>query len=255
MRDYAKVSPQFWTGATGKSLRGDPEAVIVAMYLMTSPHANMIGLYHLPILYIAHETGLSIEGASKGLRRCIEGGFCSYDEASEHVFVHEMARFQIGEALDVKDKRCKGVDNELEKAPEGALQQAFREKYASAFHLAPSKGLPRGKQAPTKPRAGTGAGAGKSTRGKRAQTPLPENFAVSDRVKTWAAGKGFDRLDDHLESFRAKCQAKGYAYADWDSAFMEAIREDWAKLRQMNGANGHTPPVVGTPRQRRELGT
>lgn len=95
----------------------------------------------------------------------------------------------------------------------------------------------------------------KRTRGKRAQTPLPENFAVSDRVKTWAAGKGFDRLDDHLESFRAKCQAKGYAYADWDSAFMEAIREDWAKLRQMNGANGHAPPVVGTPRQRRELGT
>ena len=29
----------------------------------------------------------------------------------------------------------------------------------------------------------------------------------------------------------------GYAYADWDSAFMEAVRENWAKI----GANGSAP--------------
>ena len=57
MRDYAKVSPHFWTGTTGKKLRSSPEAVIVAMYLMTCPHANMLGLYYMPLLYVAHETG------------------------------------------------------------------------------------------------------------------------------------------------------------------------------------------------------
>lgn len=73
---------------------------------------------------------------------------------------------------------------------------------------------------PTKPEA------------KKRKTPMPENFGISDQVRTWAAGKGFGDLDQHLESFKDKCQANGYTYVNWDAAFMEAIRGDWAKLRQ-----------------------
>lgn len=62
------------------------------------------------------------------------------------------------------------------------------------------------------------------------KSAMPNDFSVSDRVKAWAVEKGHDRLDQHLESFRAKATAKGYTYADWDAAFMEAIRENWAKL-------------------------
>ena len=69
MRDYAKVSPHFWVGKTGKQLKKNPEALVVAMYLMTNPHANMLGLYYMPQMFIAHETGLTLEGASKGLQR------------------------------------------------------------------------------------------------------------------------------------------------------------------------------------------
>jgi hypothetical protein len=77
MRGYSVVAPQFWIGDTGKALKkAGSEAVIVGLYLMTSPHANMLGLYYLPEVYIAHETGLGIEGTSKGLKGCIEAGFC-----------------------------------------------------------------------------------------------------------------------------------------------------------------------------------
>lgn len=61
-------------------------------------------------------------------------------------------------------------------------------------------------------------------------TSLPDDFSLSDRVKTWAAEKGHTRLDEHLEAFKGKAQAKGYTYADWDAALMNAIRDDWAKL-------------------------
>src|SRR5690625_3120250 len=105
MRDYGKVAPQFWTGSTGKELRAHGhEAVIVGLYLMTSPHANMIGLYYLPVLYIAHETGLGLEGARKGLQRACEAGFCTYDDTSEYVFVHAMARFQIAHSWKPADR-------------------------------------------------------------------------------------------------------------------------------------------------------
>ena len=62
------------------------------------------------------------------------------------------------------------------------------------------------------------------------KTTLPEGFTISDRVRSWAAEKGHMRLEQHLESFRAKATANGYTYADWDAAFMEAIRGNWAKL-------------------------
>lgn len=62
------------------------------------------------------------------------------------------------------------------------------------------------------------------------KTTLPMDFGVSDRVRAWAAEKGHSNLEGHLESFKGKAKAKGYEYVDWDSAFMEAIRENWAKL-------------------------
>ncbi|WP_426355645.1 hypothetical protein ACN9MD_09630 [Stenotrophomonas maltophilia] len=77
-----------------------------------------------------------------------------------------------------------------------------------------------------------GKGEKKEHPRKRApsRSAMPNGFSISERVRAWAAEKGHDRLDQHLESFRAKATAKGYTYADWDAAFMEAIRENWAKL-------------------------
>ena len=65
---------------------------------------------------------------------------------------------------------------------------------------------------------------------RKPKTAPPENFGVSERVQTWAAGKNFDRLDQHLESFLSKIRKHDYRYVDWDEAFMEAIRENWARL-------------------------
>lgn len=76
---------------------------------------------------------------------------------------------------------------------------------------------------------------------KRPKKAPPDDFEVSERVRAWAQERGFDHLQQHLEAFLRKCRANGYAYADWDSAFMEAIREDWAKLRGRT-ANGAAPP-------------
>ena len=136
MRDYSKISPQFWIGRTGKALRNaGPEATIVALYLMTCPHANMLGLYYLPLVFVAHETGLGFEGASKGLRRAIEAGFCRYDEASEVVWVVEMARYQIADSLKDKDLRIKGVQNEYDALPENPYLSDFFERYGSAFRM------------------------------------------------------------------------------------------------------------------------
>jgi uncharacterized protein YdaU (DUF1376 family) len=70
---------------------------------------------------------------------------------------------------------------------------------------------------------------------KKKPTPIPAGFSISDHVREWAVKKNMNRLDEHLENFISSCQAKGYEYLDWDAAFMNAIRQNWAKV----GGNGN----------------
>ena len=181
MREYAKLSPTFWTGETGKALRKrGSEAVIVALYLVSAPGSNMLGLYYQPILYMAHETGLGINGATKGLQACIEVGFCEYDGETEMVFVKEMAAWQIADDLKPNDLRCRGIQKDYDALPDNPFLEAWYLRYCQAFHLTnrrvgsreptlfdepPKQGPTEAPsqaplQAPSKPGAGTGAGTG-----------------------------------------------------------------------------------------------
>jgi len=151
MRDYAKVAPQFWTGTTGRAIKAaGRDTQVVALYLITAPSSNMIGLYYLPLPTLCHEVGISPRAARRALGRLAELRFASYDPATEHVFVHEMARFQMEESLKPGDKRIPGAINELRAVRAPNFVREFQTKYASAFHLhngigsplqAPSEGL------------------------------------------------------------------------------------------------------------------
>jgi len=66
---------------------------------------------------------------------------------------------------------------------------------------------------------------------RKQKVPMPDDFAISEKVALWAKENNFDRLNDHLDAFKRKAEMNGYRYVNWDLAFMEAIREDWAKLR------------------------
>jgi hypothetical protein len=61
-------------------------------------------------------------------------------------------------------------------------------------------------------------------------TFLPDDFKISDRVKKWAQDRNQNHLQEHFDSFILKCKSKKYKYADWDAAFMNAIRDNWANI-------------------------
>ena len=141
-----------WHGKTVKDLRKKgAKALLVGLYLMTSPQSNWLGLFSQPVLYMAHETGLGLEGAMEGLQSCIEVGFCSYDEESEMVWVREMAKYQIAGNLSAKDLRCKGVQKDYDALPDNPFLSAFFDKYAESLKLTKKRGLRDSEQAPSKP--------------------------------------------------------------------------------------------------------
>ena len=73
---------------------------------------------------------------------------------------------------------------------------------------------------------------------RTSKKPIPDNFTIAESVKTWAAEKGYTDLELHFEAFRSKAIANDYRYADWDQAFMCAIRGDWARLRGVGKGAG-----------------
>jgi hypothetical protein len=136
VRAYGKVTPAFWTGRTGRRIRAaGPAAQVVALYLLTGPHANMLGLYYLPLPFLVHETGLAEPAARAALERLAEAGFCRHDPATEFVWVVEMARFQVAERLAPADKRVTGIRRALERLPANPFTAAFVARYGAAFHL------------------------------------------------------------------------------------------------------------------------
>jgi hypothetical protein len=143
VRSYGTVASTFWTRGSGKLLRGDPGAQVVALYLMTGPASSMTGIYHLALPTLAHEIGCPIEGACKALRRVCEVEIASYDEADELVWVPKLAFYQIGPSLAANDKRVRGVLNAISQYTGHRFYWEFVLEYGEKYNLGirvPSKG-------------------------------------------------------------------------------------------------------------------
>lgn len=80
----------------------------------------------------------------------------------------------------------------------------------------------------------------REARTRKSKTTLPENFGISADVREWADSHGHTHIEAHLESFIDKAKSKGYEYSDWDAAFREAIRKNWAGVgQQPKNTNQH----------------
>lgn len=126
--DYSTVYGEAWDSETAKGCRGD--AVLLAMfaYLMTTRHANMIGVFSLPWLYIQHDLGLSKEEIERALDHFEHDGFIVRD--ANLIFVRRMAEVRM--SLANRDTPLSKQDNRLKKAHHlyNALQSP---KLADAF--------------------------------------------------------------------------------------------------------------------------
>jgi hypothetical protein len=245
MRDYSKVSGSFWTGKTGKSMRGNLQTQIVALYLMTSPHANMIGVFNCPVEYIAHETGSPLEGAMQGLEKLQKDGFCTFDGETDTVWVHEMAKFQIGDELKPTDNRVKDIQKQYSALPEGLIKKGFFDKYSAAYNLVKKvegKKPPRSpSKAPSKPEAGTGAEAGTGTE-ITLQTFLDSCKANGDKairdedpIFEYAKKIGLPEYMLFLGWTEFKSlQAEDKLQIDWRATFRNYVKKGWLKSWAIN---------------------
>jgi hypothetical protein len=155
--EFSKMYPTFWSGKTGKALRGDAEAQVIQHYLIDNQHTNMWGLYYLPKPYINHDTGHSDKIIKRVLQKLEELGFAYYDDETEYVFVVEMAHMQVGE-LKNGDKRIGSANRFYRDVHDNPFLGMFYDRYAEELAISEdrrglegaSKGLTRGLEDPPK---------------------------------------------------------------------------------------------------------
>lgn len=140
--NYGRVLQTFWTDPDIKRVLTTEQKALL-LYFFTSPHANLIRLYHCPLEYAAAEVGLPVEKVREWTAGALSK-FVTYDDATEEVLVHRGAKHQVAEDLKPTDKRIFAVRKALAEAHSADLVSRFIQIYAhwplEMDHPPPSSG-------------------------------------------------------------------------------------------------------------------
>lgn len=285
MRNYGNIHASFWTSKTIGALSDDGR--MLAVYLLTSPHANMLGCFRLPTAYACEDIRWSPERLEKGFEELSRNGFVTVNAESKWIVIEKFLKWnpfenpnvgkaaakmyaQIPDDCGVKnvladrlrefgknlskdfldgltppsDTVSSGKNNGIDRVPEDPQEQYRNPEPNQNQNLNQNHSQNQNQQiSPAEP--GDASEAPKKPRAASRKTPLPADFGISERVREWAAEKGHRQLERRHEHFVSTAKAKGYRYVDWDQAFMNAIRDDWARI---GGApdidDGGAPQVV-----------
>ena len=120
---YRSVEAKFWTDPKIRAL--DPESKLTFLYLITNPHSHLSGIYYLPRMLIAHETGLSAESVDRVLDTLSMGELIQIDPEYDVIWVVNMLRHQgKGEKINI------AVANQLQDLHKCLLIKDFQQYYA-----------------------------------------------------------------------------------------------------------------------------
>jgi hypothetical protein len=112
------------------------DARLLAIYLMTNEHFQMVGIYRLHLYFMSNDTTLTEEQSLIALNELIECQFCLYDFDEEVVWVIDMAVSQVAD--NPNQKQLRGVCNELNRLyfeEELPFVEEFLSMYSYRFNL------------------------------------------------------------------------------------------------------------------------
>lgn len=238
MRDYGKVHTSFWTSGTTRSMSED--ARMLALYLLTSPHNTIAGVFRLPDGYVCEDMQWTAERVSEGFRELFANGFANRCETTKWVWIckhfdwnppdNPNQRKAAGkQATSIPDEcawkpdfmrawgEMLGLDVPSESNPSGTVPQPFANQEQE-------------QKQEQKKRLGA-----RSPTGSR----LPADWVLPDDWLAWARKErpGLDVVQEG-EKFRDYWHSKAGKdgrKADWKATWRNWIRNAREPLRATNG--------------------
>lgn len=137
MRDYGRVYSAFWQSPEIRALPEDGRTL--ALYLLTCPHANLIGCYRLPDAYAADDLQWTVERVREGFTKLQESGWLARDLATQWVVVSKYTKWNAFENANV----AKAAEKVFDQVPASWLK-AFVAKAILEFGQHLSEGFSKG---------------------------------------------------------------------------------------------------------------
>lgn len=125
MRDYGRVFSAFWQSEDTRALSEDGR--MLALYLLTSPHANLIGCFRLPDAYAADDMQWTSQRVREGFAELQSKGFLTRDEGSKWTFLHKYLKWNGFENGNVAIAAHKAFDQVPPIALKALLAKALLE--------------------------------------------------------------------------------------------------------------------------------
>lgn len=234
MRDYGKVHTSFWTSETTRSLSEDGRAL--ALYLLTSPHSTIAGVFRLPDGYVCEDMQWTSERVSEGFRNLESKGFANRCETSKWVWIRKFIDWNPPEnpnqrkgaikAAMLAPKDCcwfpdfmrdygdlLGIKQEAKANPCETLAKPFpNQEPEQEQELDAPKAPPQ--QAPAAP--------------TKTGTRLPEDWTLPSEWRDWAIESRPDldaeAVADSFRDFWVAKPGKDGRKADWQATWRNWVR-------------------------------
>ncbi|NPV72119.1 MAG: DnaD domain protein [Firmicutes bacterium] len=87
---YTRIKSRFWTDE--KSGAWDNDTKLLALYLLSCPHGNILGCFVLPKLYICADLRWTPEQLQRPFAKLLDDDFIEYDEKASLVLVRKWLR-------------------------------------------------------------------------------------------------------------------------------------------------------------------
>jgi hypothetical protein len=116
---YTRVESRFWQDEKMRAVSDD--ARYLMLYLLTSPHRNILGFYFLPAPYACFDLGWDEKRFLKGLQELLQTGRVKYDERAHVVLVMNYIKYNPFE----NPNQVKSALGKLDTIPQTPLFKDF----------------------------------------------------------------------------------------------------------------------------------
>lgn len=116
---YTRVESRFWQDEKMRAVSVD--ARYLMLYLLTSPHRNLIGFYFLPTPYACFDLGWDEKRLNVALKELIDAGVILYDQDAHTVLIKNYLRHNPLE----NPNQGKGAVSKLKELPQTVLLKDF----------------------------------------------------------------------------------------------------------------------------------
>lgn len=237
MRDYGKVHTRFWL--TPETLMWSDDAKLLYLYLLSSPHCNLLGCFRIPLGYLSEDLQWQVERVQAALAELIEAKRIIRCEQTGWTLLHD---FLMQNPIE-NPNQGKAAQRLLEDVPSdfvgmAALQQTLRQ---FSHRLPETEAIPPSTLIKSHPKRSTSTRTVSSTNKSTAKnaSAIPQESSRDNTEDVQPDDKPISSCFEDFWTLQTRKEKRGAAQIQWvklglqkDPIKAQQVIDAWRVQRQ-----------------------